>query len=75
MPRSRLSSRHASVRSVFVIVGAPAFVLVALMNAYRDEVYWGRPVPGFGDPAARLVIIGSLVLMVVNWLIGAIVKK
>ncbi len=26
--------------------------------AYRDEVYWGRPVPGFGDPAARLVILG-----------------
>lgn len=27
-------------------------------RAYRDETYWGRPVPGFGDPAARLVIIG-----------------
>jgi uracil-DNA glycosylase family 4 len=26
--------------------------------AYRDEEYWGRPVPGFGDPAARLVVIG-----------------
>jgi uracil-DNA glycosylase family 4 len=26
--------------------------------AYRDEVYWGRPVPGFGDPAARIVVIG-----------------
>jgi uracil-DNA glycosylase family 4 len=26
--------------------------------AYRDETYWGRPVPGFGDPAARLVVIG-----------------
>jgi uracil-DNA glycosylase family 4 len=26
--------------------------------AYKDEVYWGRPVPGFGDPAARLFIIG-----------------
>lgn len=25
---------------------------------YRDETYWGRPVPGFGDPDARLVIIG-----------------
>jgi uracil-DNA glycosylase family 4 len=27
-------------------------------RAYRDQVYWGRPVPGFGDPAARLVLIG-----------------
>lgn len=27
-------------------------------KAYRDEVYWGRPVPGFGDPKARLVLVG-----------------
>lgn len=27
-------------------------------RAFRDEVYWGRPVPGFGDPAARLLIVG-----------------
>jgi uracil-DNA glycosylase len=26
--------------------------------AYRDETYWARPLPGFGDPAARLVIVG-----------------
>jgi uracil-DNA glycosylase len=26
--------------------------------AFRDEEYWGRPVPGFGDPAARVVVIG-----------------
>ena len=26
--------------------------------AYRDENYWGRPVPGFGDPAARVVVCG-----------------
>ncbi len=26
--------------------------------AYRDETYWGKPVPGFGDPKAWLVIIG-----------------
>ena len=26
--------------------------------AFRDEEYWGRPVPGFGDPAARIVIVG-----------------
>jgi uracil-DNA glycosylase family 4 len=25
---------------------------------FRDEVYWGRPVPGFGDPAARILIVG-----------------
>jgi uracil-DNA glycosylase family 4 len=26
--------------------------------AYADETYWGRPVPGFGDPDARLVVVG-----------------
>ncbi|HVY49772.1 MAG TPA: uracil-DNA glycosylase [Minicystis sp.] len=25
---------------------------------YADETYWGRPVPGFGDPRARLVVVG-----------------
>jgi uracil-DNA glycosylase family 4 len=27
-------------------------------RAYRDWDYWGRPVPGFGDPAACLFIVG-----------------
>ena len=27
-------------------------------RAYRDMEYWGKPVPGFGDPAAALVIVG-----------------
>ena len=26
--------------------------------AFRDWEYWGRPVPGFGDPAARVVLLG-----------------
>ena len=26
--------------------------------AFRDQEYWGKPVPGFGDPDARLVIVG-----------------
>ena len=33
---------------------------VALVKraAFRDQEYWGRPVPGFGDPAARIMILG-----------------
>jgi len=27
-------------------------------KAHRDETYWGKPVPGFGDPAARLLVVG-----------------
>jgi uracil-DNA glycosylase len=26
--------------------------------AFRDWDYWGRPVPGFGDPAARVYVLG-----------------
>jgi len=26
--------------------------------AFRDQEYWGRPVPGFGDPAATVLIVG-----------------
>ncbi len=26
--------------------------------AYRDWTYWGKPVPGFGDPHAQLLIVG-----------------
>ena len=27
-------------------------------RAYRECAYWGKPVPGFGDPDARLLILG-----------------
>jgi uracil-DNA glycosylase family 4 len=27
-------------------------------RAYRDQVYWSRPVPGFGDPHARIFVVG-----------------
>jgi uracil-DNA glycosylase len=26
--------------------------------AFADQVYWGRPMPGFGDPGARVLILG-----------------
>lgn len=33
-------------------------VAIAKRRAYRDWKYWGKPVPSFGDPAARLLIVG-----------------
>src|SRR5258708_10085647 len=27
-------------------------------RAYRDQQYWGKPVPGLGDPLARVLIVG-----------------
>ncbi len=26
--------------------------------AHRNDTYWGRPVPGFGDPLARVLVLG-----------------
>jgi uracil-DNA glycosylase family 4 len=33
-------------------------VAVEKRAAFRDDEYWARPVPGFGDPRARVVIVG-----------------
>jgi uracil-DNA glycosylase family 4 len=33
-------------------------VACAKRAAFRDQDYWGRPVPSFGDPAARVLICG-----------------
>jgi uracil-DNA glycosylase family 4 len=33
-------------------------VAIEKKRAHRDDTYWGRPVPGFGDPAARLLLVG-----------------
>ena len=27
-------------------------------KAYKDAEYWGKPVPGFGDPNARVLVVG-----------------
>ncbi len=27
-------------------------------KSYRDQTYWARPVPGFGDPNARILVLG-----------------
>ena len=33
-------------------------VAVEKRASFRDESYWGAPVPGFGDPQARLLVVG-----------------
>lgn len=33
-------------------------IAVEKKRAHREDTYWGRPVPGFGDPAARLLLLG-----------------
>ena len=33
-------------------------VAIEKRAAFRSETYWARPVPGFGDPRARIVLVG-----------------
>ena len=33
-------------------------VAIEKKAAHRDDDYWGKPVPGFGDPRARVLVIG-----------------
>jgi uracil-DNA glycosylase len=33
-------------------------VAVEKKPAHRDDDYWGKPVPGFGDPRARVLVLG-----------------
>ena len=33
-------------------------IAVTKRAAYRDDQYWGRPVSGFGDPQARIIVLG-----------------
>jgi uracil-DNA glycosylase family 4 len=58
---TKLSALHARIvrcRKCERLVDWRETVAREKRRAYRDETYWGRPVPGFGDPKARLVIIG-----------------
>lgn len=40
------------------LVGHREMIAHVKKPAYRDWNYWGKPVPGFGDPAGRLLIVG-----------------
>lgn len=53
-----LESRVVDCRSCPRLVTWREQVADERRAAFRDEVYWGRPVPGFGDPDAAVVIVG-----------------
>jgi uracil-DNA glycosylase family 4 len=54
----RISAEVAACRACPRLVAWRENVAATKRAAYRDEEYWGRGVPGFGDPRARLVVIG-----------------
>ncbi|MEO1063427.1 MAG: uracil-DNA glycosylase [Actinomycetota bacterium] len=53
-----LAEDIASCRRCPRLVAWREQVAVEKRAAFRDEEYWGRPVPGFGDPQARIVVVG-----------------
>jgi uracil-DNA glycosylase len=58
---SRLAALHEEIavcRACPRLVAWREEVARVKRRAYRDWNYWGRPVPGFGDPRAALVIVG-----------------
>jgi uracil-DNA glycosylase family 4 len=55
---SKLQRRIVACRACPRLVAWREQVAREKRAAYRDEEYWGRPVPGFGDPAARLLLVG-----------------
>jgi uracil-DNA glycosylase family 4 len=54
----QLNREVVSCRACPRLVGWREQVAREKRRAYQDWDYWGRPVPGFGDPAARLLVVG-----------------
>ncbi len=58
MPGSGLHREIVNCRACPRLVEWRERVAVEKRAAYRDEEYWGRPITGFGDPEARIVVLG-----------------
>jgi uracil-DNA glycosylase family 4 len=54
----RINQRIQNCRQCQRLLEHCRTVAVTKRRAYADEDYWGQPVPSFGDPDARLLIIG-----------------
>jgi len=55
---SRLEREVVACRACPRLVEWRERVAVEKRAAYRDDEYWGRPIPGFGDERARIVVLG-----------------
>jgi uracil-DNA glycosylase family 4 len=55
---ARLSAEIIECRRCPRLVEWRERVAVEKVARYRDEPYWGRPLPGFGDPDGRILIVG-----------------
>jgi uracil-DNA glycosylase family 4 len=55
---SALQTRIADCRRCPRLAGWCQSVALQKKREFRDQEYWGKAVPSFGDPAARLLIVG-----------------
>lgn len=55
---AELTARQSVCRACPRLVGWREEVAATRRKSFRDERYWGRPVPGWGDPAASILIVG-----------------
>jgi uracil-DNA glycosylase family 4 len=58
LPFAELACRIADCRRCPRLVAWREEVARTKRAAYADQEYWGRPVPGFGDPSARILVLG-----------------
>lgn len=55
---AEVAARIAACRACPRLVAHREAVAAAKVARFRDWTYWGRPVPGFGDPGARVLVVG-----------------
>jgi len=55
---ARLTDRVIRCRLCPRLVAHRTAVARERVARFRDQVYWGRPVPSFGDPAASILVVG-----------------
>ncbi len=55
---AELSARSSVCRACPRLVRWREEVAAHKRRAFADEPYWGRPITGFGDPSARIVVVG-----------------
>jgi len=55
---AELTARQSVCRACPRLVAWREEVAVVRRKSFRDERYWGRPIPGWGDPAPSILIVG-----------------
>src|SRR5260370_9758482 len=55
---AELTARQSVCRACPRLVSWREDVAATRRKSFRDERYWGRPIPGWGDPAPGILIVG-----------------